>query len=82
MTEVSPTHPANIPELTTPLELEWYTPTERCDLCESQSYYMVVLERGNLFFCIHHFKKNEAVIFDTAIDVVDESELLGSSAKE
>lgn len=57
-------------------ELEWYTPKETCDACGSQSYYMVVFDAGNLFFCSHHFKKNEAVIFEKAFDIVDESELL------
>ena len=76
MTEVAPIDPANIPEaLTAPLEVEWYTPHERCDMCVSQSYYMVVFEKGNLFFCKHHYSKNEALIFETAIDIVDESEL-------
>lgn len=79
MPELSPTDPANIPELTSPLELEWYTPRERCDACLSQSYYMIVLEVGNLFFCNHHFRKNEAVIFEQALDVVDEFELFDSS---
>lgn len=82
MTEVSPTDPANIPELSSPLDLEWYTPNERCDSCSSQSYFMVVLDTGNLFFCKHHFKKNEAVIFELAHDIIDESELLGSSSKQ
>jgi hypothetical protein len=59
-------------------ELEWYTPNERCDSCVSQSYFMVVFSSGNLFFCKHHFDKNEAFIFETALDVVDESELLKS----
>jgi hypothetical protein len=57
-------------------ELIWYTVLETCDVCPSQSYFMVVLESGNLFFCNHHFKKNEAVIFEGALDIVDESELL------
>lgn len=57
-------------------DLIWYTPNEMCDLCTSQSYFMVVLEAGNLFFCNHHFNENEAVLFEKAIDIVDESELL------
>lgn len=76
MVEVPPTDPANIPVLSSAVEVEWYTPNESCDSCPSQSYYMVVFESGNLFFCRHHFNKNEAVIFDSALDVVDESELL------
>jgi hypothetical protein len=57
-------------------EIAWLTPDERCDLCVSQSYYMVVFEAGSLFFCKHHFDKNEEAIFERALDVVDESELL------
>jgi hypothetical protein len=79
VTELPPTDPANLPELTSPLELEWYTPNETCDVCPSQSYYMVVFDTGNLFFCNHHFKKNEALIFEKALDIVDESELLNPS---
>jgi hypothetical protein len=57
-------------------ELEWYTIGERCDQCNAQSYYMVVFESGKLFFCYHHFNQHSEAIFETAIDVVDESELL------
>ena len=78
VTELPPTDPANLPELTSPLELEWYTPQEFCDACPSQSYFMVVFDTGNLFFCNHHFTKNEAVIFEKALDIVDESELFKS----
>lgn len=76
MVETLPSDPENIPELNSSLDVEWYTPAHRCDSCVSQSYFLVVFETGNLYFCNHHFKKNEALIFDTAIDVVDESELL------
>ena len=65
-----------IPEaLTAPLDVVWYTPQVKCDSCVSQSYYMVVFDTGNLYFCNHHYVKNEALIFDKAHDVVDESEL-------
>lgn len=58
-------------------QLEWYTKTERCDICNAQAFYMVVFEAGNLFFCRHHYMKNENTFFEKAIDIVDESELLG-----
>lgn len=72
-------HPsiADEPELKTE-ELEWLTQKERCDQCNAQSYYRVTFESGNLFFCHHHYKRHEAVIFETALDVVDESQLLQS----
>lgn len=77
MTDAAKVDPADIPEaLTAPYEVEWYTPQHQCDACVSQSYYMVVFETGNLFFCKHHFTKNEALIFEKALDIVDESELL------
>ena len=81
VTEVIPGDPTHLPELSTPLELEWYTPQEQCDVCPSQSYYMVVFDTGNLFFCNHHYRKNEALIFDNALDIIDEYELLGGSGK-
>lgn len=65
-----PVEPSNIEELV------WYTKTERCDQCQAQSYFMVTFKSGDIFLCNHHFHKNEAVIFETALDVVDESELL------
>jgi hypothetical protein len=55
---------------------EWLTETERCDQCGAQSYYMVSFEYGTLFFCHHHYKENEDKLFETAVDIVDESELL------
>jgi hypothetical protein len=78
VTEALPKEP-DIPEvLTAPIEVEWYTPHQKCDACPSQSYFMVVFDTGNLYFCNHHFKKNEALIFDIALDVIDEFELFSS----
>jgi len=67
--------PVTVPSLSESVALDWYTPQELCDSCPSQSYFMVVFESGNLFFCRHHYSKNEALIFEWALDVVDESEL-------
>jgi hypothetical protein len=57
-------------------DLEWFTPGVPCDICPSQSYYVVVFESGSLYFCRHHFLKSEEIFFEVAQDVVDESELL------
>jgi hypothetical protein len=56
--------------------LEWLTTKERCDSCGAQAYYVVSFASGSLFFCRHHYLKNEDVFFDEAEDIVDESELL------
>lgn len=70
-------HPsvADVPETQT-VKLEWLTQKDRCDQCNAQAYYRVTFESGNLFFCHHHYKSHETVILETALDVVDESELL------
>lgn len=70
--EVEPTEPEE-----QELEIESYTRLERCDQCfVAQAFYRVEFESGFLFLCRHHFMENETKIFETAIDVVDESDLL------
>jgi hypothetical protein len=66
------------PESTTegPEELEWLTTAQRCDSCGAQSYYAVEFTSGVLYFCRHHYLKYEAMFFEIAQDIVDESELL------
>jgi|AntAceMinimDraft_5_1070358.scaffolds.fasta_scaffold262380_2 hypothetical protein len=77
MAELPPTDPASLALLSASTETtEWYTLNERCDACNSQSYFMVSFDYGNLFFCKHHFDRHEDTIFELALDVVDESELL------
>jgi hypothetical protein len=56
--------------------LEYVTLRERCDVCNHQAYYRVSFEAGDLFFCRHHYMKQEDVFFEKALDIVDESELL------
>jgi hypothetical protein len=58
-------------------ELEWFTKTERCDQCfVAQAFYRIEFASGFIFLCRHHYMDHEKKIFDQAIDVVDESELL------
>jgi hypothetical protein len=60
-----------------PKDVESYTRLELCDQCSvAQAFYRVEFESGFLFLCRHHFMQNETKIFETAIDVVDESDLL------
>ena len=56
--------------------LEYITPRETCDACGHQAYYRVTFEAGHLFFCRHHYMKQEESFFEKALDIVDESELL------
>ena len=58
-------------------EIESYTRLERCDQCfVAQAFYRVEFSSGFLFLCRHHYMRHEAKIFETAVDVVDESDLL------
>lgn len=59
-----------------PQELESYTSLEACDSCGSQAYYRISFDNGHLFFCRHHYLKNEEAFFESAKDIVDESDLL------
>jgi hypothetical protein len=52
------------------------TASDRCDVCNAQAYYEVKLETGELFFCRHHFSKNEEALINVAIDIYDESDSL------
>ena len=64
-------------KLNNPEDIESYTRLELCDQCAvAQAFYRVEFESGFLFLCRHHFMQNEAKIFEIAIDVVDESDLL------
>jgi hypothetical protein len=70
-------HEAEPEKIDSPADVESYTRLELCDQCSvAQSFYRVEFESGFLFLCRHHFMQNEAKIFETAIDVVDESDLL------
>jgi hypothetical protein len=56
--------------------LEYITTRENCDACGAQAYYRVTFDAGHLFFCRHHYIKQEEAFFEKALDIVDESELL------
>ena len=70
--EVEPTEPEE-----QDLEVESYTRLERCDQCfVAQAFYRIEFSSGYLFLCRHHYMKHEAKMFEIAVDVVDESDLL------
>lgn len=50
------------------------TANDRCDKCGSQAYFLSVLESGELFFCRHHFLKNEDTLRDISYHIVDQSQ--------
>lgn len=57
--------------------IESYTRLERCDQCSiAQAFYRVEFISGYVFLCRHHFISNEKKIYETALDIVDESDLL------
>ena len=50
------------------------TPQDRCDQCQSQAYFLAVFDSGELYFCRHHFLKNEEALRDNAYYIIDQSE--------
>lgn len=51
-------------------------PQDRCDSCQAKAYYLVKFPYGDLFFCNHHFVKNEEALVDKATDIFDESDFI------
>lgn len=47
---------------------------DKCDSCIQQALYKAVFVNGSLFFCGHHFRKNEEKIINTAIEVYDDKD--------
>jgi hypothetical protein len=52
------------------------TALDRCDRCGAQAKVRVVLTTGDLAFCSHHAKAFEPTLRPTAVEWVDESDLI------
>jgi hypothetical protein len=46
--------------------------TDRCDSCNAQAYVVVKGVTGELFFCNHHYVKNEKALSKFAYEIIDE----------
>jgi hypothetical protein len=51
-------------------------PFDLCDSCSAKAFYMVRFVFGELFFCRHHFVKNEDALMEKAYDIYDDSDFL------
>lgn len=49
------------------------TRSERCDSCGAEAFYKARFSTGVLFFCQHHYRKNETQLLNTAQTIIDES---------
>lgn len=38
------------------------TTKERCDSCPAKAHYRITLSTGKLYFCRHHYNKNEEAL--------------------
>lgn len=45
-----------------------------CDACSARAYVYVEFESGELLFCLHHWKKHEEKINETALTVLNETD--------
>lgn len=63
--------------MNTTLEAQRLTAHDRCDRCGAQAYVKVILQAGGeLLFCAHHARANEAALRDVASEVIDETDRL------
>ena len=47
---------------------------DRCDTCQAQAFVAVTLTKGGeLLFCNHHYRKNEAKLIPLSSHILDES---------
>ncbi|MCW2599729.1 MAG: hypothetical protein JWM02_1558 [Frankiales bacterium] len=60
----------------TPTAPTTLTNADRCDRCGAQARVRVVLTTGDLLFCAHHAKAYEDKLRDTAVEWVDETDLV------
>ena len=59
------------------------TNADRCDTggCTSQAWVLATFTRGELFFCRHHYLKNQAGIDASALAVLDETHLINARSE-
>lgn len=63
--------------MNTTFEAQRLTAHDRCDRCGAQAYVKVILHvGGELLFCAHHARANEAALRDVAAEVIDETDRL------
>jgi hypothetical protein len=49
---------------------------DRCDRCGAQAFVLVKGVTGELYFCGHHFAKNEEALANFAFEVIDERDFI------
>lgn len=47
---------------------------DRCDRCGAQAFVLVKGVSGELYFCGHHYAKNEEALSKFAYEIIDERE--------
>lgn len=47
---------------------------DRCDRCGAQAFVLVKGVSGELYFCGHHYTKNEEALSKFAYEIIDERE--------
>ena len=58
-------------------ELTRLSAADRCDGCGAQAYVRVELAGGSeLLFCAHHARQHEDKLYEVAVAIYDERELL------
>lgn len=54
---------------------------DRCDACQAQAFVYVKGLSGELYFCGHHFAKNEKEITSWAFTIVDQRDRINQKSE-
>ncbi len=52
--------------------------SDRCDRCGAQAFILVKGMLGELYFCGHHYTKNQEALEKFAYEIIDEREFINS----
>lgn len=55
--------------------------SDRCDKCYAQAFVLVKFINGNLYFCGHHFAKNELQLIESSYEIIDEREYINKKSE-
>ncbi|KGF06456.1 hypothetical protein [Arcanobacterium sp. S3PF19] len=53
------------------------TAADRCDACGARAYMKVILPFGELLFCAHHANEHRVKLAESAVEIIDETHLVG-----
>jgi dTDP-D-glucose 4,6-dehydratase len=53
---------------------------DRCDRCGAQAFVLVKGVAGELYFCGHHYAKNEKALIKFSYEIIDERDFINEKS--